>query len=308
MVPPALDLIAIPGCAMPELPEVETVRRGLAPALVKHTFARVEQRRADLRFPLPQDFARRLCGRRVERLERRGKYLLAYLSGGEVLLMHLGMTGRFTVEAGAAAGMPGRFVHAGGTDAKHDHVVFHVESGATITYNDPRRFGFMLLIPQAELGEHPLMRGLGAEPLGPKLSPDYLARRAAGRAVDLKAFLSDQRVIAGLGNIYVCEALYRARLSPKRPARSLATKAGCPTERAPRLAEAIRAVLKDAIAAGGSSLRDYRRADGAPGEFQHTLAVYGREGLPCTRAGCGGAVRRIVQAGRSTFFCPKCQR
>jgi formamidopyrimidine-DNA glycosylase len=293
---------------MPELPEVETVRRGLAPALVGHTFARVEQRRADLRFPLPQDFARRLKGRTVERLERRAKYLLAHLSDGEVLLMHLGMTGRFTVRTGNKDHKPGRFAHRAASDAKHDHVVFHMRGGTTITYNDARRFGFMLLIPEAELNAHPLMRGLGVEPLGPELTPDYLARRASGRAVDLKAFLSDQRVIAGLGNIYVCEVLFRAKLSPKRPAASLATKAGRPTARASRLAEAIRTVLKAAIAAGGSSLRDYRHADGELGEFQHTFAVYGREGLPCTRTGCGGTIRRIVQAGRSTFFCPKCQR
>jgi formamidopyrimidine-DNA glycosylase len=268
----------------------------------------VEQRRADLRFPLPQDFSRRLRGRTVERLERRAKYLLAYLDGGEVLLMHLGMTGRFTARAGTGAHKPGRFAHAAGDAAKHDHVVFHTEHGATITYNDARRFGYMLLIPERELEEHPLVRGLGVEPLGPGLTPEYLARRAAGRAVDLKAFLSDQHIVAGLGNIYVCEALFRAGLAPKRPAASLATKAGRPTQRARRLATAIRAVLKDAIAAGGSSLRDYRRADGALGTFQHAFAVYGREGSACTRSGCRGLVRRIVQCGRSTFFCAKCQR
>jgi formamidopyrimidine-DNA glycosylase len=293
---------------MPELPEVETVRRGLAPALVGHAFAKVEQRRPDLRFPLPEDFARRLEGHRIESLERRAKYLLAHLSGGEVLLMHLGMTGRFTVQANGGTDKPGSFAHPTGAGAKHDHVVFHMAHGATVTYNDARRFGYMLLIPAAELGEHPLMRGLGVEPLGPGLTPDYLARRAVGKAVDLKAFLSDQRIVAGLGNIYVCEALYRSGLAPKRPAASLATKTGKPTERARRLADAIRAVLKDAIAAGGSSLRDYRGADGALGTFQHAFAVYGREGKPCPRPDCGGTVRRIVQAGRSTFFCPKCQR
>jgi formamidopyrimidine-DNA glycosylase len=293
---------------MPELPEVETVRRGLAPALVGHTFAAVEQRRADLRFPLPQGFAGRLEGRSVERLERRAKYLLAHLSDGEVLLMHLGMTGRFTVESGDAQKVPGRFAHPVGAGAKHDHVVFRMQSGATVTYNDARRFGFMLLIPEAELDVHPLLRGLGVEPLGPDLTPEHLARRAHGRAVDLKAFLSDQRVIAGLGNIYVCEALFRAKLAPRRLAASLATQKGRPSAHASRLVEAIRAVLKDAIAAGGSSLRDYRHADGELGTFQHTFAVYGREGLPCTRTGCRGTVRRIVQAGRSTFFCPKCQR
>jgi formamidopyrimidine-DNA glycosylase len=300
---------------MPELPEVEIVRRGLEPVLEGKRIERLDQNRKDLRFPLPEHFAARLHGRKVERLERRAKYLLAHLSGGDVLLMHLGMTGRFTVHVpmpGVHAPMSGRragkYQHETGADVKHDHVVFHMEQGATITYNDPRRFGFMLIIPEAELSEHPLMHGLGAEPLGPELTPEYLARRAAGRKVDLKAFLSDQRVVAGLGNIYVCEALFRAGLAPRRQAASLATKQGRPTERAGRLVAAIRAVLKDAIAAGGSSLRDYRHADGALGEFQHTFAVYGREGLACVRPGCRGTVRRIVQAGRSTFFCPKCQR
>ena len=300
---------------MPELPEVEIVRRGLEPVLEGKRIERLDQNRKDLRFPLPEHFAARLRGRKVERLERRAKYLLAHLSGGDVLLMHLGMTGRFTVHvpmSGVHAPMPGRragkYVHETGGAVKHDHVVFHMEQGATITYNDPRRFGCLLIIPEAELSEHPLMHGLGAEPLGPELTPEYLARRAAGRKVDLKAFLSDQRVVAGLGNIYVCEALFRAGLAPTRQAASLAIKQGRPLERAGRLVAAIRAVLKDAIAAGGSSLRDYRHADGALGEFQHTFAVYGREGLACVRPGCRGTVRRIVQAGRSTFFCPKCQR
>jgi len=295
---------------MPELPEVETVRRGLAPVLVGHKLTRVEQRRADLRFPLPHDFAARLSGRKVERLERRAKYLIAHLSGGDALIMHLGMTGRFTVHPGAGkrGARVGRFMHDSGADQKHDHVIFHTEEGALITYNDARRFGYMLLVPETELSQHPLMRGLGVEPLGPDLTADYLARRASGKAVDLKAFLSDQRIIAGLGNIYVCEALFRAGLAPKRPAASLATRQGRPTERARRLVAAIREVLKAAIAAGGSSLRDYRHADGALGEFQHAFAVYDREGEACVRPGCRGVVRRIVQSGRSTFFCPKCQR
>jgi formamidopyrimidine-DNA glycosylase len=294
---------------MPELPEVETVRRGLKPVLVGHAIERVEQRRPDLRFPLPHDFAGRMRGRRIERLERRGKYLLAHLDKGEALLMHLGMSGRFTVHApDGRKGQVGKFAHEVGGDAKHDHVVFHMDRGATVTYNDPRRFGYMLLIPEAELGVHPLMRGLGVEPLGPELTPEYLARRAKGKAVDLKAFLSDQRIVAGLGNIYVCEALFRAGLSPLRAASSLARKDGKPTERARRLESAIRAVLQDAVAAGGSSLRDYRHADGALGTFQHTFSVYGREGEPCKRGSCRDTVRRIVQAGRSTFYCPKCQR
>jgi formamidopyrimidine-DNA glycosylase len=294
---------------MPELPEVETVRRGLLPVLEGKRIAKLDQNRKDLRFPLPADFAARVRGRKIERLERRAKYLLAHLSGGDVLLLHLGMTGRFTVHAPSSGpARVGKHVHEAGADRKHDHVVFHMEQGATVTYNDARRFGFMLLIPEAELQEHPLMHGLGVEPLSADLSPECLARRAAGKKVDLKAFLSDQRTVAGLGNIYVCEALFRAGLSPLRQAATIATRSGRPTERAEKLVAAIRAVLKDAIAAGGSSLRDYRRADGAFGEFQHTFAVYGREGKPCGGEGCRGTVKRIVQSGRSTFYCPKCQR
>jgi formamidopyrimidine-DNA glycosylase len=298
---------------MPELPEVETVRRGLLPVLEGKRIRRLDQNRKDLRFPLPEHFAARVRGQKIVRLQRRAKYLLAHLSGGDVLLMHLGMTGRFTVHVGMSDRMSdhgrlGTHVHETGADVKHDHVVFHMEHGATITYNDARRFGFMLLIPDSELEGHPLMLGLGVEPLSDDLSPDYLARRAAGKKVDLKAFLSDQRIVAGLGNIYVCEALFRAGQSPVRKAATLATKTGRPTERAEQLVAAIRAVLNDAIAAGGSSLRDYRRADGALGEFQHTFAVYGREGKSCARKGCRGTVRRIVQSGRSTFFCPRCQR
>jgi formamidopyrimidine-DNA glycosylase len=298
-----------PPLSMPELPEVETVRRGLLPVLEGKRIAKLDQNRKDLRFPLPADFAERVRGRKIERLERRAKYLLAHLSGGDVLLMHLGMSGRFTVHAPASEPeRVGKHVHETGADRKHDHVVFHMEQGATVTYNDPRRFGFMLLIPEADLQEHPLMHGLGVEPLSADLSPEYLARRAAGKKVDLKAFLSDQRIVAGLGNIYVCEALFRAGLSPLRKAATIAARSGAPTKRAEKLVAAIRAVLKDAIAAGGSSLRDYRRADGALGEFQHTFAVYGREGKPCGGEGCRGTVKRIVQSRRSTFYCPKCQR
>jgi len=302
--------------SMPELPEVETVRRGLLPVLEGKRIARLDQNRKDLRFPLPLDFAARVRGRKVERLERRAKYLLAHLSGGDVLVMHLGMTGRFTVHVPmsgvhvpmSGARRVGKYVHEVGGDVKHDHVVFHMEQGATVTYNDARRFGFMLLIPEAELEEHPLMHGLGVEPLGPDLTPEHLARRAVGKKVDLKAFLSDQRIVAGLGNIYVCEALFRAGLSPTRKAATIATRTGRLTARAEKLVTAIRTVLNDAVAAGGSSLRDYRRADGALGEFQHAFAVYGREGKPCGREGCRGTVRRIVQGGRSTFYCPRCQR
>jgi formamidopyrimidine-DNA glycosylase len=287
---------------MPELPEVEIVRRGLKPALEGHVFARVEQHRPDLRFPLPENFPARLRGRQVERLERRGKYLLAHLSGGHVLLMHLGMTGRFTVHA------PHGAIKDNAARGTHDHIVFHMRDGATVTYGDPRRFGFMMLIAEKDLAEHPLLHHLGVEPLSDALTPEYLAAHARGKRVALKPFLADQRIIAGLGNIYACEALYRARLSPKRGAATIASKTGKPNPRAAALVEAVRAVLGDAIAAGGSSLRDYRHADGELGAFQHAFCVYGREGKPCLRKGCGGTVRRFVQAGRSTFYCPRCQR
>lgn len=295
---------------MPELPEVETVRRGLEPVLAGRRFKRVEQRRPDLRFPLPERFVARLEGRKVERLERRAKYILAHLDSGEVLTMHLGMTGRFTIAMPGKANnrQLGEFTYEHGADTTHDHVIFTMSGGATITYNDARRFGYMTLMPEAEMAEHPHFKGLGVEPLGNELNPDYLARRAFGKKTDLKAFLMDQRIVAGLGNIYVCEALWRAHLSPDRPAHKLVTRGGKPTLAAERLVIAIRAVLDDAIAAGGSTLRDYKQTDGSLGYFQHRFAVYGREGEPCLTPGCRGKVRRKTQAGRSTFACPVCQR
>jgi len=292
---------------MPELPEVETVRRGLEPALVGARLTSVEARRPDLRVPLPEHFAARLTGRRVESLTRRAKYLLADLDDGTVLVMHLGMSGSFRIEEPARSGTLGRFHHARTDGAAHDHVVFHTDAGARITYNDPRRFGLMTLVPRAALAEHPLFRDIGMEPLGNALGGAALARAFAGRRTSLKAALLDQRIVAGLGNIYVCEALYRARLSPFRAAGTLATRAGGPTKGAERLAAAIRAVLEEAIAAGGSSLRNHRRPDGELGDFQHDFQVYGREGLPCLGAGCRDTVRRTVQNGRSTFYCPHCQ-
>ncbi len=264
----------------------------------------LECRRPDLRFPLPECFAARVAGRRITTLGRRAKYLVAGIEGGDVLLMHLGMSGRFTI----AGGELGVYVHSTGGDPKHDHVVFHMEGGATVTYNDPRRFGFMLLIPGATFDEHPLMTGLGVEPLGNGLHADYLAHRATGRKADLKAFLLDQRIVAGLGNIYVSEALHRAGISPHRAAACLSTAKGKPTERCERLIPAIREVLAAAIEAGGSTLRDYKQADGALGYFQHQFLVYDRDGEPCLRDGCKGIVRRTIQAGRSTFHCPSCQR
>ncbi len=294
---------------MPELPEVETVRRGLLPVLEGAEIAEVEQRRPDLRFPLPRRFAARLKGRRVVALRRRAKYLLAELDDGNVLLMHLGMSGSFRIESGRkarAAGLDPRYYPAG-KDAAHDHVVIHLKSGPRIVYNDPRRFGFMLLIAPRELATHPLLKGLGLEPTGNELSADAIAPRFKGRAAPLKAILSDQRVIAGLGNIYVCEALWRAKLSPRRAANSLVRTDGRPTERLVRLVAAVRTVIADAVEAGGSSLRDYVQANGELGLFQHRFAVYDREGEPCPRND-GGTIRRVVQSGRSTFYCPVCQR
>jgi formamidopyrimidine-DNA glycosylase len=293
---------------MPELPEVETVRRGLAPVMEGARFVKVEANRPDLRRPFPKDFAKRLTGKTVTGLGRRAKYLLADLSSGDVLMMHLGMSGSFRVAKGGRAKTPGKFHHPRSQARAHDHVVFHMSSGAKVIFNDPRRFGLMLLVPRAELAEHPLMREVGPEPLGNAFDAAMLARACAGKKTSLKAALSDQKVVAGLGNIYVCEALHRARLSPKRRASTMAGRDGAPNERAERLVDAIKAVLNDAIAAGGSSLRDHRRTDGELGEFQHNFRVYDREGERCVTPGCPGTVKRIVQGGRSTFFCPTCQK
>jgi formamidopyrimidine-DNA glycosylase len=294
---------------MPELPEVETVRRGLEPILVGNEFARVEQRRPDLRFPLPKDFAERLTGRKVEALDRRAKYILARLDDGEVLVMHLGMTGRFAIDKAKGAEVkPGHFKHTPSTAPKHEHIVFHLGDGSAVRYSDVRRFGVMDLVPAASLESHALFKGLGVEPLGDDLTPSWLAAKLRGKATSLKAALLDQRIIAGLGNIYACEALFRARISPLKKAGTIATKSGKPIKKTEALVEGIKAVLQSAIKAGGSSLRDYRHTDGRLGRFQYRFKVYGREGKPCTRTGCGGTIRRMVQGGRSTFFCPTCQR
>src|SRR5215475_10828038 len=293
---------------MPELPEVETVRRGLQPVMEGARFVRVEARRPDLRRPLPKDFVKRLEGRSVTGLGRRAKYLLADVSSGDVLLMHLGMSGSFRVAEDKGEKTPGDFHHPRSDDRTHDHVVFHMSSGARISFNDPRRFGLMLLVPRADLAEHPLMKEIGPEPLGNAFDAGLLAQACRGKKTSLKAVLSDQKIVAGLGNIYVCEALHRARLSPKRRASTIASKAGAPNERAQRLVDAIKAVLADAIAAGGSSLRDHRRTDGELGDFQHNFRVYDRAGKRCPTPGCNGTIRRMVQTGRSTFFCPVCQR
>lgn len=292
---------------MPELPEVETVLRGLAPVMEGFTIKAAEARRADLRWPFPPNFVSRLEGQKILGLGRRAKYLLADLASGEVLIMHLGMSGSFRIGQDDANTAPGKFHHPRSEDKKHDHVVFHLNSGATVTFNDPRRFGFMKLVPRAQLPEEPLIRALGPEPLGNEFDAAMLARACEGKSTSLKAALSDQRVVAGLGNIYVCEALHRAKLSPKRRASILADRSGAPTPAAQELVEGIQSVLKDAIEAGGSSLRDHRSTDGELGMFQHNFRVYDREGEKCPRRD-GGRIKRIVQTGRSTFYCPICQR
>lgn len=298
---------------MPELPEVETVRRGIAPMLEGAAITRAEAFRPDLRWPLPERFAERLRGRAVNGLRRRSKYILIDLdpaprTAAETWIVHLGMSGRFVVEgAGASADLVGAFVHDTGAEASggalgpHDHVVVETARGRLI-YNDPRRFGAMDLWPTETLDAHPLLAGIGPEPLGNSFHGDHLAERFRGKTASVKAALLDQRNVAGLGNIYVCEALFRAGVHPKRAA------GGLSRARIDRLVACVRDVLREAIEAGGSSLRDYRQADGALGYFQHSFAVYGREGEPCRREGCGGEVKRIVQTGRSTFYCGRCQR
>ena len=288
---------------MPELPEVETVRRGLAPAMEGARFTRVETRRKDLRWPLPKDFIKRLEGQRVEGVGRRAKYLTVDVSSGDVLLMHLGMSGSFRV----GKDQTGAYYHDKSKLAAHDHVVFHMSNGSVVTFNDPRRFGSMKIVPRGKIDEEPLLRAIGPEPLGNEFDAVMLAKACAGKRTSLKAALLDQRVVAGLGNIYVCEALFRARLSPKRLASTIAGRNGAPNDKARALVDAIKAVLNDAIKAGGSSLRDHRRADGSLGDFQHNFLVYDREGKPCPN-GCRGKVKRFVQNGRSTFWCPACQR
>lgn len=279
---------------MPELPEVETVRRGLIPVMEGQVIAQAQVNRPDLRFPLPFGMAGRLTGQRVLALRRRSKYILADLSSGETLLIHLGMSGRMLI-SGAVVG---EFHHA--VPLKHDHVVLEMENGACITFNDARRFGAMDLMPTAEWQDHKLLKDIGPEPLGNDFSEEYLARRLENRHTPIKSALLDQAIVAGLGNIYVCEVLHRAGIASTRLARDV-----IPAEVA-RLVPLIREVLAEAIEAGGSSLRDYRQADGELGYFQHTFRVYDREGQPCTT--CGTPIARLVQSGRSSFYCPNCQR
>jgi formamidopyrimidine-DNA glycosylase len=286
---------------MPELPEVETVRRGLEPVLTGARLTRVRQNRPDLRFPFPDRFADRLEGATVQRIDRRAKYLLATLSTGETWVTHLGMTGRFTLDGAQL----GEFEEAAPIAGKHEHVSLCAVKGGTTTrvgFADSRRFGFMGLIPTDEVESHPWFAGLGPEPLGNAFSGAHLAEAFDGKKQNIKVSLLDQRIVAGLGNIYVCEALFRARISPLIEAGKVSKP------RLETLAAVVRDVLNDAIAAGGSTLRDFANADGGQGYFQHRFDVYGREGQPCPGEGCKGVVKRIVQAGRSTFYCPSCQK
>ena len=283
---------------MPELPEVETVRRGLAPVMEGVVIARADVNRPDLRWPFPAQMAERITGQRVERLRRRSKYVLADLSSGETLLIHLGMSGRMLI-----SGDPlGQFVHEHPAAEKHDHVVFHMENGARITFNDPRRFGAMDLMETAREAEHKLLAVLGPEPLSNDFHEAILVNALKGRNMPVKSALLDQRIVAGLGNIYVCETLFRAGISPARKAGRIAAV------RVAAMVPIIRDILGEAIEVGGSSLRDFRQADGELGYFQHSFDVYGREGQPCKTEGCDAKITRIVQSGRSSFYCPQCQR
>lgn len=295
---------------MPELPEVETVRRGLAPVMEGGRIVAVTAHRADLRFPLPERFAESLVEKKVISVGRRAKYLLVEVEDAPLLISHLGMSGSFRIEAMGGPATPGLFHYPRSKDEKHDHVVFEIahDDGRTyrIIYNDPRRFGFMLFAQDRET--HPMLGELGVEPTGNSFDGPTLARLFRGRSTPIKSALLDQRLIAGLGNIYVSEALWRAGISPRRSAGSIVPAKQESSARTERLAESIRTVIAEAVEAGGSSLRDHRQTDGSLGYFQHRFAVYDREGEACLHAGCSGTVRRIAQAGRSTFYCPICQR
>jgi formamidopyrimidine-DNA glycosylase len=298
---------------MPELPEVETVRRGLAPAMEGAVLTRLELRRGDLRFPFPGGFAAAAEGRRIVSLSRRAKHLLIDLDDGMTIIGHLGMSGSFRIEADAETTTPGEFHHPRSKNEIHDHVIFHLardegKERLRIVYNDPRRFGFMDIVSRSAMADHPFFRDLGPEPTGNELAADYLAKRFTGKAQPLKSALLDQKTIAGLGNIYVCEALWCSHLSPLRASGTLVTKTGKPRQSLEQLVTSIREVIADAIAAGGSSLRDHIQTDGSLGYFQHSFSVYDQEGKPCRTPDCGGTVARIVQAGRSTFYCPTCQK
>ena len=283
---------------MPELPEVETVRRGLAPVMEGVVIVDAQVNRPDLRWPFPKDLAERLTGKRVLQLRRRSKYILADLDSEETLLIHLGMSGRMTISGHTM----GDFHHPHPMPAKHDHVVFEMEGGARITFNDARRFGAMDLMPTRGEADFWLIRDLGPEPLGNQFDEAYLVDRLKGRNTPIKSALLDQRIVAGLGNIYVCEVLFRAGIHPARKAGQISAK------RVASLVPLVRDVLSEAIEAGGSSLKDYRQADGELGYFQHRFSVYDQEGKPCPTPLCEKKITRIVQSGRSSFFCPQCQR
>jgi len=293
---------------MPELPEVETVRLGLRPALEGYTILEAQTRRGDLRVPFPPRFTQRLTGRKVKRLARRAKYIIAELDSGESLVIHLGMSGRISVYADGKRQRLGDYIYnpapPNAGHGKHDHVVIETDAPAKIVFNDHRRFGLMTLIATNALDHDKLFKDIGIEPLSKAFNARHLAGALEGKKTSIKAALLDQRVVAGLGNIYVSEALFLAHVSPKRLAGSLKK------EQSAALVEAIKSVLKDAIAAGGSTLRDHAQATGDPGAFQHRFRVYDREGQPCrnTATKCPGKVRRIVQGGRSTFYCPACQK
>lgn len=283
---------------MPELPEVETVRRGLAPVMEGARIIKADINRPDLRWPFPENMSKRLTGALIERLRRRSKYIIADLETGESLLIHLGMSGRMLISGTAL----GSFAHKHPTPQKHDHVVFHMDNGARVTFNDPRRFGAMDLLETKTADDHKLLSNIGPEPLGNSFDEAYLAKALTGKNTPIKTALLDQRIVAGLGNIYVCETLYRAAISPLRKAGQI-SKA-----RAASLVPIIRQVLNEAIEAGGSSLKDFKQADGDLGYFQHSFDVYGREGEDCKTKGCRSVIRRAVQSGRSSFYCPSCQR
>ena len=283
---------------MPELPEVETVRRGLQPAMQDQKIVRAEVNRPDLRWRFPSDMAQRLTGARVVRLRRRSKYILLDLDSKETLIVHLGMSGRMLVSGQQI----GEFYQEHPAPEKHDHVVFHMENDTRVTFNDARRFGAMDLAPTAEVEAHKMLSSLGPEPLSNYFNDTYLVAALAGRNTPIKTALLDQRLIAGLGNIYVCEVLFRAKISPMCKAKDLSK------EQVSNLVPIIRTVLEEAIEAGGSSLKDYRQTGGELGYFQHSFHVYDRESQPCTNAGCGGTIARVSQSGRSSFYCPTCQR
>jgi formamidopyrimidine-DNA glycosylase len=293
---------------MPELPEVETVRRGLEPILVGQTIGEVKHSLAPLRYPLPSNFSALLRGKKIQAMRRRAKYLLMDLEGELVVLCHLGMSGSFRIEAESHENAPGRYFYGRSKSAEHDHISFTLGNGARVIYNDPRRFGFMDVLARSEINESRFLKGLGIEPLGNELIPELLAPLFARSRVNLKGFLLDQSKIAGLGNIYVCEVLHRTGLSPDRLAHTLVTSGGGPRKKLGELCTEIRQVLNDAIAAGGSSLRDHQRVDGDLGYFQHTFQVYSREGESCQTQNCKGTIERRIHAGRSTFFCRSCQK